>query len=64
MVCVLEQGWNKTLQVCGPPGTEFDTPVLEVLYIFINKTIFVYISASVIFTLGQRVEVPEPLKQT
>ncbi len=27
MVCVLEQGWNKT------PRTEFDTPVLEVLYI-------------------------------
>ncbi len=25
MVCVLEQGWNKTLQGCGPPGTEFDT---------------------------------------
>ncbi len=29
MVCVLEQGWNKTLQGCGPPGTEFDTPGLE-----------------------------------
>ncbi len=23
MVCVLERGWNKTLQGCGPPGTEF-----------------------------------------
>ncbi len=29
MVCVLEQGWNKTLQGCGPPGTEFDTPAVE-----------------------------------
>ncbi len=29
MVCVLEQGWNKTLQGCGPPGTEFDTPGLK-----------------------------------
>ncbi len=29
MVCELEQGWNKTLQGCGPPGTEFDTPDLE-----------------------------------
>ncbi len=29
MVCVLEQGWNKTLQGCGPPGTEFDTPALH-----------------------------------
>ncbi len=26
MVCVLEEVWNKTLQGCGPPGTEFDTP--------------------------------------
>ncbi len=30
-LCVLEQGWNKTLQGCGPPGTEFDTPDLEAL---------------------------------
>ncbi len=29
MLCVLEQGWNKTLQGCGPPGTEFDTPDLD-----------------------------------
>ncbi len=29
MVCVLEQGWNKTLQGCGPPGIEFDTPDLD-----------------------------------
>ncbi len=29
MVCVLEQGWNKTLQGCGPSGTEFDTPALR-----------------------------------
>ncbi len=30
-VCVLEQSWNKTLQGCGPPGTEFDTPAIEIL---------------------------------
>ncbi len=29
MVCVLEQGWNKTLQGCCPPGIEFDTPALH-----------------------------------
>ncbi len=29
MVCVLDQGWNKTLQGCGPPGTEFKTPGLN-----------------------------------
>ncbi len=28
MLCVLEQGWNKTLQGCGPLGTEFNTPGL------------------------------------
>ncbi len=28
MVCVLDQGWNKTLQGGGPPETEFDTPAL------------------------------------
>ncbi len=31
MVCVLEQGWNKILQGCGPPETEFD--VFDVLSI-------------------------------
>ncbi len=34
MVCVVEQGWNKTLQGCSPPGTEFDTPVLVSLFNF------------------------------
>ncbi len=29
IVCVLEQGWNKTLQGCGSSGTEFDTPALK-----------------------------------
>ncbi len=28
-VCVLEQDWNKALQGCDPPGTEFDTPALD-----------------------------------
>ncbi len=49
MVCVLEQGWNKTLQGCGPPGTEFDTPALRqhalvllfvsILYVYFNESV-------------------------
>ncbi len=31
IVYVLGQGWNKTLPGCGPPGTEFNTPVLDSL---------------------------------
>ncbi len=29
IVCALKQGWNKTLQGCGPLGAEFDTPALD-----------------------------------
>ncbi len=46
MVCVLEQGWNKTLQGCGPPGIEFDTPDLhpqqqhdDPTYLLVNKVV-------------------------
>ncbi len=44
MVCVLEQGWNKTLQGCGPPGTEFDTPAtlaLSILILFYLSVFFI-----------------------
>ncbi len=41
MVCVLEEGWNKALQGCGPPGTEFETPGLDD-YILIEISLLRY----------------------